>query len=352
MTGNGQLIRTTTMRAAFCPAAGRIELREVPEPTPAAGEVVVRVRACGICGSDLHWFLGGLPPPSVCPGHEIAGEAAACGGGVRGIREGERVAVEPMVVCRECRYCRAGMPQRCPRMRIIGLQRAGGLADAVVVPAYGLFRLPASLDWARGALAEPTAVCVHAMRLGGVGLGSRVLVLGAGTIGLLAVLTARAAGAADVLISARHPHQAAMARRLGASHVFAATDEGDAERVAYTAEHPIDVVIETVGGSADTIAAGVLAARPGGTVVVLGVFASMPALPALPLITKEVRIVGAMLYDRAGPRADFEVALHLLEHHHDVADLITHRMALDAVQAAFATAADKHGGAIKVTVDP
>jgi L-iditol 2-dehydrogenase len=340
------------MRAAFCPSAGIVELRDVPQPEPGAGEVVVRVRACGVCGSDLHWYLGALPAPRVCPGHEIAGEVAACGRDVRGVSEGDRVAVEPMVVCRECEYCRTGMPQRCPHLRIIGLQRDGGFADAVRVPAYGLFRLPAALDWTVGALAEPTAVCVHAMRLGGVGLGSRVLVLGAGTIGLLAVLTARAAGAADVVISARHPHQAAMARRLGANRVFAASDEGAVKRAAYVADHPVDVVIETIGGNADTIAEGVLAVRPGGAVVVLGVFAALPSLPALPLIVKEVRVVGAMLYDRSGRRADFDVALDLLERSGDVHDLITHRIGLDVVQTAFATAADKRNGAIKVTVVP
>jgi len=341
------------MRAAFCPTAGVIELREVPDPEPAAGEVVVRVRACGICGSDLHWFHGALPPPPVCPGHEMAGEVAACATGVRSVREGDRVAIEPMVVCRECEYCRSGMPQRCKRLRILGLQRDGGLADAVVVPGYALFSLPAALDWAVGALAEPTAICVHAVRLGGVGLGARVLVLGAGTIGLLAVLAARAAGAADVVVSARHPHQAAMARRFGASRVFAASADGEQERAVYAADHPIDVVIETVGGVADTIADGVHAVRPGGAVVVLGVFAAAPVLPALALIVKEVRVIGAMLYDRSGPRADFEITLDLLARHRDrVRELITHRIGLDAVQSAFAAAADKRSGAIKVTVTP
>jgi 2-desacetyl-2-hydroxyethyl bacteriochlorophyllide A dehydrogenase len=341
------------MRAAFCPAAGVIELREVPLPDPGAGEVIVRVRACGICGSDLHWFQGALPPPRVCPGHEIAGEVAACGAGVRAVREGDRVAIEPMVVCRECRYCRAGTPQRCPHMRILGMHRPGGLADMVAVPAYALFGLPTALAFELGALAEPTAVCVHAVRSGGVAIGDRVLVLGAGTIGLLAVLTARAAGASEVAITARHAHQAAMARALGATQVFTTTADGEQELATYAAERAIDTVIETVGGSADTIADAVRAVRPGGTVVVLGVFSTAPALPALLLIAKEIRIIGAMMYARPAPRADFEVALDLLERRREVvAGLITHRIALDAVQSAFTTAADKRSGAIKVTVLP
>jgi len=341
------------MRAAFCSRAGVIELRDVAAPEPAAGEVIVRVRACGICGSDLHWFQGGMPPPTVCPGHEIAGEVAACGAGVRAVREGDRVAVEPMVVCRECRSCRGGTPQLCARLHILGMQRPGGFADLVAVPEYALFRPPATLDCALGALTEPTAVCVHAVRLAGVSIGARVLVLGAGAVGLLSVLAARAAGAADVLISARHPHQAEMARRLGAARVFAATEEGERERAAYAADHPIDAVIETVGGNADTIADAVRTVRPGGTVVVLGVFATAPALPALLLVGKEVRIVGSLMYDRAGPRADFDVALDLLERQREVvAGVITHRVGLDAIQSGFATAADKRSGAIKVSVQP
>jgi L-iditol 2-dehydrogenase len=311
------------------------------------------VRACGICGSDLHWFQGGLPPPPVCPGHEIAGEVVARGAGVRAVREGDRVAVEPMVVCRECRYCRGGTPQLCARLRVLGMRRPGGFADLVAVPEYALFRLPATLDFALGALTEPTAVCVHAVRLAGVSIGARVLVLGAGAVGLLSVLAARAAGAADVLISARHPHQAEMARRLGAARVFAATQAGERERAAYAADHPIDAVIETVGGAADTIADAVVAVRPGGVVAVLGVFATAPALPALLLIGKEVRIVGSLMYDRAAPRADFDVALDLLERQRErAAGVVTHRVGLDAIQSGFATASDKRSGAIKVSVQP
>lgn len=340
------------MRAAFCPAPGVIELRDVPAPDPGPGEVVVRVTACGICGSDLHWFQGSLPPPAICPGHEIAGVVAKRGAGVTAVREGERVAIEPLVVCRECHYCRTGRPQLCPYLRILGVQITGGFADEVLVPAYALFPLPDILDDALGALTEPTAVCVHALRLGGVGLGHRVLVIGAGTIGLLSVMVARAAGAAEVLISARHPHQAEKARRLGA-RVFEARDDGDSARAAYAADHPIDAVIETVGGIADTIGDAVRCVRPGGSVVVLGVFATLPSLPALLLLTKEVRIVGSMVYDRTGPRADFDVAIDLLARQREAAaSLITHRVGLDAIQSAFRTAADKRSGAIKVCVNP
>jgi len=339
------------MQAAFCPGSGRLELREVPAPRPAAGEVVLRVRACGICGSDLHWFTGGSRPPSVCPGHEIAGEVVACGAAVAGVAVGERVTAEPMATCGACRWCRAGMPQLCRTLQVAGMHRPGGLAELVALPAAMLYPLPAELDWAVAALSEPTAVAVHATRLAGVGAGQRVLILGAGAIGLLAVVAARAAGAADVWITARHPHQAAAARRLGATRVFATTAAADDERRALARDHDVDAVLETVGGVAETLADAVHCVRPGGTVILLGVFTAPPSLPATTLLMKEVRLIGSMMYDRSGPRADFATAIDLLVAHRDaIAPLVTHRVALAGVQQAFETAADKRSGAIKVSV--
>jgi len=341
------------VRAAFAPAAGRLDLRDVAAPAPGPGEVLVRVRACGICGSDLHWYAGAGAPPRVCPGHEIAGAVAALGAGVRGVRVDDAVAVEPAVVCGVCVACRAGLRQRCPRLRILGMHRPGGLADFVLAPADALFALPGGLDWALAALTEPLAVCVHAVRRAAIEPGQRVLILGAGAIGLLSVAAARAAGATEVWITARYLHQAALAQRLGATRVFAADADGDAERAALTAERPIDAVLETVGGAADTIADGVRAVRAGGTVVVLGVFSGAPTLPATTLLIKEVRLVGSMMYDRAGPQADFAAAIELLAAQADaLSPLVTHRLGLDDVAQAFAAAADKGAGAVKVSVLP
>lgn len=338
------------MRAAFCPAAGHIEVREVPRPEPAPGGVVVCVRACGICGSDLHWYGGAAPPPRVCPGHEIAGEVAACGAGVTAVRDGDRVAVEPLVTCGECRACRAGARQLCPRLRILGMHRAGGLAEFVAVPAEALFAVPPGLDWPHAALAEPAAVAVHAVRLGDVSVGQRVLVLGAGAIGLLATAAACAAGA-EVWCTARYPHQAALAGRLGAARVFAADAEGEAALQAAVANEAVDAVLETVGGTADTLAEAIRLVRPGGRVVVLGVFTHSPPLPATLLLVKEVRLIGSMTYDRTQPEPDFARALRLLaETRALTAALVTHVLPLERAAEAFATAADKRAGAVKVSV--
>ena len=340
-----------TMRAAFCTAREQLEVREVPEPIPGPGEVVVRVRSCGICGSDLHFFHGALPPPAVCPGHEISGEVYEVGQGVD-LHPGDRVAVEPLVVCRECVYCRTGDYQLCRRFQLLGAMVDGGFADYVRVPGYAVFPLPATVDCEVGALTEPLAVTVHAVRLAPVRLGQRVLVLGAGTIGLLAVATARAAGATDVWITARHPQQRAAATALGASRVF--TDPADGGTLAAAAhEHPVDVVIETVGGTADTLTDAVQYVRPGGTVTVLGVFSTMPTVNALSLLMKEIRVVGSLTYGRPDPQADFEIALQLLAADPErYRPIITHRVPLDDIRRGFALAGDKRAGSIKVAVTP
>jgi threonine dehydrogenase-like Zn-dependent dehydrogenase len=338
------------MRAAYCTEPGRFEMRELEQPVAAPGEAIIKVRSCGICGSDLHFFQGALPPPSVCPGHEISGEVVDVGDGAR-VRCGDRVAVEPLVVCRECPYCRTGDYQLCERYRVLGMMLDGGFAEYLRMPSYALFALPANVDFEVGALAEPLSVAVHAVRLANVRLGDRVAVLGAGSIGLLSVAAARAAGAADVWITARHPQQRAAAESLGATRVVGTGASGDVSDLAR--QHPVDVVIETVGGTADTINEALLLVRPGGWIAALGLFTVMPPLNALLLTAKEVRIVGSQTYGRSGARADFDVALQLLSAEPErFRRIITHRFPLSEITRGFEAAADKRSGSIKVAIRP
>ena len=326
---------------------GRIHAREVPVGSPGAGEVRVRIERCGICGSDLHCFRGHSELPRVCPGHEMSGIVDAVGAGASGVRQGDRVAVEPLVRCGACRHCRSGNYHLCDQVSVCGLSAGGGMASHIVVPDYTLFTLPASVDFELGALAEPTAVAVHAARLGGVGSNSRVLVLGAGTIGLVAAAVARHLGAAYVAITARHPQQKELARALGVDEVL------DPDKLRTAGEKP-DVVLETVGGEATTVADGMLAVARGGTIVMIGLFEKAPVFDPGVMILKEVRLVGSMVYNRpaTGP-ADFDLALECIEAHAAaLRGLVTHTFALGDVQKAFETAADKKSGAIKVMLAP
>lgn len=340
------------MLAASCERPGEILVRPVAPPVADVGEAIVRVAACGICGSDLHWYGGAGSPPSVCPGHEIVGEVVSIHGGAA-IDEGARVAVEPVRACRRCARCLRGDYHLCSDLRILGVHDAGGLAEMVRVPIEALYALPPHLDWREAVLTEPLAVAVHAARLAGVAPGRRVAVLGAGAIGLLCVVAVRAMGVSEVFVTARHPHQAEAARRLGASEVFRADGDGRRALREEACRSDVDVVLETVGGDASTLREGVRVVAPGGTVLVLGLFHGEPPFPALSALIKEVRIVGSMIYNRSGGASDFDRAIGILSASKGaLRGLVTHQFSLRDADRAFRTAADKSTGAIKVVVEP
>jgi 2-desacetyl-2-hydroxyethyl bacteriochlorophyllide A dehydrogenase len=330
------------MKAALNTARETIEVRDIDDPSPGPGEALVRVRACGICGSDLHFYHGAFPAsPNVPPGHEYAGEIAALGEGVGGIEVGERVAIEPLRYCRECAYCTTGQYQLCPKRVLMGSFAPGAMAEYIPVPAYGVYRLPDSLDFELGALAEPLAVAVHGLHIVGTALGERVLVMGSGTIGLMAVLVARAMGAGEIIATYRHEHQGQAALAAGATRILKDDDMGRLEG--------IDVVVETVGGAAPTLAQALGIVRPGGRISVLGLFTQPSQVNALGLMLKEVRITGGITYCRPGMNSDFDVALQILDAEPERARaLITHRYPLEQAAEAFSTASDKSTGSIKV----
>jgi 2-desacetyl-2-hydroxyethyl bacteriochlorophyllide A dehydrogenase len=333
------------MRAAFCIAPRTIELREVPWPAVLPGEVVVRVHACGLCGSDLHYYTGAARPPDVCLGHEICGEVVDGPSAIAGTP----VVVEPLLACGTCTRCRAGEPNLCPRLRILGSLAPGGLADAVAVPRSCVYPVPERLDLDTAMLAEPLAVGVHAARLADLNAGDEALVLGAGTIGLLAAFVL-ARGGARVTVSARHAHQRTLALALGATHVIG--DVRD-ETVEAGTQRPPDLVVETVGGTADTLDLALEVVRPGGRIVALGKFTRPIALPPLRFLMKEVHLVSSMTYSRRPPRPDFATALALLAAERDrLAPVITHRVSLADVARGFALATDKTARSVKIAVAP
>jgi threonine dehydrogenase-like Zn-dependent dehydrogenase len=342
-----------TMRAAVWGEGGSLRPAELPRPEPGPGELRVRVRACGLCGSDLHLRSAGFVRPGIAPGHELAGRVDALGAGVSGFREGDAVAVEPLRSCGTCDECRRGLDALCPSGELLGVHVHGGFAEHVVVPAARAFPVPADLDPRVAALAEPAAVMVRALRRGGLAAGQRVLVLGAGTLGLLGTLAARALGASEVWTSARHPAQAALARDLGAARVLAEGEAAPAELARAGRRAPIDLVVETVGGSADTLAAAAAAVRRGGRVAVVGMFLAPVRLDTLPLLLKEATLAWSYCYGRGGEPCDFAAATRLLADERErAARLATHAVPLADAARAFELAADRKGGAIKVSVIP
>lgn len=341
-----------TMRAAVARRRHEIVIEPVPLPEPGPSEVRVRIEACGLCGTDLHLRAGGFADGHT-PGHEIAGRIDAIGPGVEGLTRGALVAIEPLVTCGACPPCRSGKDNVCPELRLLGVHRPGGFAEAVVVRAERAFPVARDLEPRIAALAEPVAVVLHGLRRGGFEPGKRVLVLGAGSIGLLSVLAARQAGAKEVFVSARHAHQAALAREFGATRVLSEADASAGGLMALGREAPADLVVETIGGHSDALRAAAWALAPGGTISVLGVFTAPITLDGYPLLVREGTLAFSNCYGRERGRADFADGVDLLDRERErLARLATHAFPLDRVADAFAAASDKKAGAIKVTVVP
>lgn len=337
--------------AASAPHSLEVSERETPEPGP--GEVRVSVQACGICGSDLHLMRHGLEPGHVL-GHEVAGVIGAVGPGVTDIEVGASVVVEPLSSCGTCEACRAGRPMWCGSVQIYGVQLPGGMADSMLVPVERVHRVDAELAPEVAALVEPVAVGVHACRSVALEPGERVLVLGAGAIGLLALLAARAQGAGEVWITARHAHQAELAHSLGAARVLDAGSSDTETLRRLGRELDIDVAIETVGGNANTLDLATAAIRPGGRISVVGLFDSPLSIDPMSMLMKEAHIAFSNCYAHPrGEPADFDVAARLVEDERErLSALCTHGVPLEEAARGFALAGDKSSGAIKVSLLP
>jgi len=336
------------MKAAAWTADGAIEVVERPLPEVRPGWVRIRVASAGICGSDLHYLGGRVDFPGMTPGHEIGGVIDEASEGT-GFEPGTPVVVEGAFACERCDFCLGGHYSHCARLRFLGFGVPGAMAEYMVAPKSAVYRLPPGVPPEWGALVEPMAICVRAMHRARIALGDRVLVLGSGTIGLLSTLLAKESGASAVYATARHPQQQEMARAMGAAGVFASSEEA----AKALGERSMDVVIETVGGSADTVADAVGLVRDLGTICATGIFQQPSAVPMTPVALREITIVGAFGYSRNHGYADFAMAADLVGKHLElVQQMVTHRFPLDRAPEAFATAHDKRSGSIKVHIRP
>lgn len=330
---------------AVCVHETGIVVEGVAVPMPRAGEILVQVLRCGICGSDLHLYGASGKRSGVCPGHEILGRIAGNPPAASGFHRGDRVTIEATRTCGHCLACKRGDSQLCEELQILGVHLPGGFAEFVVAQTSQLHLIPERIDDAAGALAEPLAVALHAERVAGGVDGQRVLVIGAGSIGLLTAFVARQSGAAHVAITARRKQQREAAASLGVSEVLAPGGDGDGAR--------FDIVFETVGGPNDaSLIEAIQRTRSGGRVVLLGLFAEAPRLPALELMSREIQLHGANCYGKGPAGPDFERAHALLVEHGELLSgtLVTHSFMLADFATALATAADKTTGSIKVQV--
>jgi L-idonate 5-dehydrogenase len=279
------------------------------EPTPVADlgptDVEVRVGAGGICGSDLHYFHDGgfgtvrIREPMVL-GHEIAGSVAAVGAAVTAVRAGDKVAVNPSLPCGACRYCLAGLANHCLDMRFYGSAMRfphvhGGFRQRLVADERQCVPLPSDLPLEKAAFAEPLAVCLHAVSRAGPLLGRRVLITGAGPIGMLTLLAARHAGAAEVVITDVAEAPLALARRLGADRAVNVAAEPDAMTAYEAGKGVFDVMFEASGNPA-ALRQGIAALRPRGIAVLIGI-GGEASLMLNVVVAKEVDLRGTFRFD-------------------------------------------------------
>ncbi len=326
------------MRAVRLQAVGRIEAMEVHAPDPGPGEVLVRVLAAGICGTDRHLFKGEFPcAPPVTLGHEFAGDVVAAGAGVT-LPLGTRIICDPNIACGICDQCLRGRVNLCARNIAIGIHRDGGFAELAAIPAHRAIPVP-DLHPHHAAFAEPLACTLHGVDLGAPIPGERVIVLGGGVIGLLAVQLARNAGA-EVLLVTRHPAKRQLALSAGASHT--AANEAEARDIF---PRGADLVLECAG-VAETVEMAPRLTRSGGRVVILGVMPQGEQVRIEPfdLLFREIQLLHSFI----NPFTQARAAAMLMKGQIDVAPLISRIIPLSEAPQAIANPAAP--GEVKVLV--
>lgn len=288
------------MKALFLEEIGKLSLREVDKPVPRADELLVRVEACGICGTDRHLFLGEFPSrPPVTLGHEFSGIVEAVGSGVTAFNAGMRVTGDPNIACGRCTECHRGRVNLCHNLQAIGIHRNGGFAEYLTLPEKQAFALPLTIEPLHGAFCEPLACCLHGVDLASIKAGSSVIVIGGGVIGLLVVQLVRLTGATSIVLITRNEAKRRLAESLGATATIDPSTGDVVDRI--TADHGLlpggaDVVFECAGLK-ETVEEAPLLTRRGGTTVILGVLPSRQKVEIEPfdLLFREVRIVTSFL---------------------------------------------------------
>lgn len=284
-----------TMQAvAITHYGGRLEVIDRLVPRPGPGEVLVQVRASGLCSTDIH-LLSGRQPLGELPrivGHEIAGEVAELGSGVTGWEVGGHVSVYIDVTCGRCRHCLAGQPQRCRHLKRIGFERDGGHAAYVTVPADNLVALPPDMPFDQAAILPDAVACTYHCLIdqGKVGLNQRVVILGVGGLGIHGVQIARLAGA-EVLATSRRPERLAMAERFGAVAVNTITTSIEDATAAFSNGEGVDVVMDNIG-TRDSIRQGLSLLQPGGKLLVVAYLDESFEIPSVPFFKQELELIG------------------------------------------------------------
>lgn len=332
------------MRAAVISTPGTLSIESVDDPTPERGQIIVAPHAVGVCGTDLHIMDGEFPPTPypIIPGHEFAGEVIALGSDVDGIEVGDRVAVDPSLFCGRCVYCRRQRGNLCANWNATGDTVDGAFAEYVAVPAANAYHLPEGMSYPAAALVEPLACVVHGLRRLAIPPGGELLIVGAGTIGLLLLQAAQRSGAAEVSVVDTAPARLTLAESLGAARTATSVEE-----LLSTREIGFEFAIEATGVPAAARAAYSGLCR-GGTMLVFGVAPAEARLEVSPfqIYNDEISIIGSMAVLNT-----FEPALRLMAAGAiDVDTMVTHQLSLEQTPEAFQLVRDRAG--LKIQVRP
>lgn len=279
-------------------APGKIEFREIETPVPKVGEVLIRIMKIGVCGSDIHVWHGKHPFTSypVTQGHEVSGEIAALGAGVENLEVGQKVTIQPQVVCGKCYPCRHGKYNLCETLKVMGFQTTGVASEYFAVDAAKVTPLPQEMSFDEGAMIEPLAVAVHAVRKFGDMQGMRVAVLGAGPIGILVAQAAKGMGAESVLITDISDLRLEKARQCGVDFCVN-THEADFGEALVSSFGPdkADVIYDCAGNNV-TMGQAIRCARKGSTIILVAVFAGMAEVDLAVLNDHELDLNTTMMY--------------------------------------------------------
>ncbi|MGD6747834.1 zinc-dependent alcohol dehydrogenase family protein [Streptomyces sp. BH106] len=329
------------MRAVVVTAPGRTEIREVPDPAPAAGEIVVSVDSCGLCGTDMHILAGETPMAGypLIPGHELTGTVVALGEGVRAPAVGARVAVDPNMPCGACHYCRIGRGNLCDAYSAVGVTRDGGFAELVAVPAACAYVIPESMSAAAAGLIEPLSCAVHGLNRLPRRPAEHHLVYGAGTMGLMMAALVKHAGAASVSIVDPNEERLAFAKEFAADSVATSAD-------ALARPEGFEVVTDATGVVA-AIEDGIGRVRKGGTFLQFGVAdpARTAAISPFRIYNSEIDIIGSMAVHHS-----FPAAIDLLSSGLDLDPLVSDVFPLEDFDSA--VAAFRAGTSRKIHIAP
>lgn len=340
-------------RAAYMTGLNKMEIREIEVLKPKEKEVLVKLEYVGICGSDVHYLEYGkigdfIVNGDFILGHECAGEVVEIGSEVKGLKVGDKVALEPGVTCGHCEFCKAGKYNLCADVKFLATPPYHGcLQNYIAFPENMAFKLPENVSTKEGALVEPLAVGLHAAAQGGVKLGDKVVILGAGCIGLVTLLACKAFGATDVIVVDVIDKRLECAKRLGASCIINAKNENVLEKIAeVTGGKGADKVIETAG-SEFTIKQTAYLVKRGGTIVLVGLAPkNVIEFDFMQIMTKEVEIKSVFRYRNLYPAAIGAIADGKI----DVKGIVTHEFDFEDSKKAFDFVIENKNDVVKAVI--